>query len=163
MAAASPFQGLPQSTRPCLTAGGGAKQPSLWLARPRHHMRLRSAARDACLPLASSALTALTSRRPAPAEPAHCLFSRRRSARSRVRCGHAFWHGPAGSSLHLPLARAPRCRVHSRASEDHLVRQQQCRAAGRAVGASPTAQYQRRVQPLVADRQVIRRRARHRA
>eukprot|EP00966_Prymnesium_polylepis_P026825 619612-Prymnesium_polylepis.1 len=62
MAAASPFQGLPQSTWPCPTAGGDAKQPSLWLARPRHQVRLRCAARDACPPLASSALTALTSR-----------------------------------------------------------------------------------------------------
>ena len=53
-------QGLPQSVRLRLTAGGGASQLRTWLARPRHQVRLRCASRDACPPLASSALTVLT-------------------------------------------------------------------------------------------------------
>ena len=42
-------QGLPQSVRLRLTAGGGASQLRTWLARPRHQVRLRCAARDACM------------------------------------------------------------------------------------------------------------------
>ena len=54
-------QGLPQSVRLRLTrAGGGASQLRTWLARPRHQVRLRCTSRDACPPLASSALTVLT-------------------------------------------------------------------------------------------------------
>eukprot|EP00966_Prymnesium_polylepis_P181455 4202823-Prymnesium_polylepis.1 len=37
------LQGLPQSVRPRLTAGGGASQLPSWLARPRHQVWLRSA------------------------------------------------------------------------------------------------------------------------
>ena len=44
------FQGLPQSVRPRLTAGGGASQLPTWLARPRHQVWLRSAPCEACLP-----------------------------------------------------------------------------------------------------------------
>ena len=43
------FQGLPQSVRPRLTAGGGASQLPTWLARPRHQVWLRSAPCEACL------------------------------------------------------------------------------------------------------------------
>ena len=50
-------QGLPQSVRLRLTAGGGASQLRTWLARPRHQVRLRCASRDACPPLASTART----------------------------------------------------------------------------------------------------------
>ena len=42
------FQGLPQSVRPRLTAGGGASQLPTWLARPRHQVWLRSAPCEAC-------------------------------------------------------------------------------------------------------------------
>eukprot|EP00966_Prymnesium_polylepis_P245196 5671974-Prymnesium_polylepis.1 len=49
MAAASFREGLPQSMSPSLTDGGGANQPSIWLSRPRHHVRLRCTARDACM------------------------------------------------------------------------------------------------------------------
>ena len=49
-----PFEGLPQSTRPCLTAGGGASQLPTWLVRPRHQVWLRSAPCEACLPAPAS-------------------------------------------------------------------------------------------------------------
>ena len=52
------FQGLPQSVRPRLTAGGGASQLPTWLARPRHQVWLPSAACEACPPLATCAPSA---------------------------------------------------------------------------------------------------------